>query len=110
MLKDKAQVNALVEESTKGGFLLSTNDGISGFLPNSQAVFLSNAQNLVGTIIKVLVIELNKELKKVIFSQKATQSPDSFNKAVKNLKPGDKIDVTIIIIRIAKIQVRSSVW
>lgn len=95
MQKNKQQVDALVEEATKGGFLLSTADGISGFLPNSQAVFVSNAQNLVGTTIKVLVIELNRGLKKVIFSQKATQSPLGFEKAVKNLKIGDKIEITI---------------
>lgn len=94
MLKGKEQVDAIVDDSTKGGFLLSTSDGISGFLPNSQAIFL-NTQNIVGTSVKVSVIEINKTLKKVIFSQKATQSVEGFEKAVKNLKVGDKTEVTI---------------
>lgn len=95
MQKDKTQVDAMVDEATKGGFLLSTSEGISGFLPNSQAVFLSNAQALVGTTIKVSIIELNRTLKKVIFSQKATQSSESFDKAVKNLRVGGKIETVI---------------
>jgi len=95
MQKEKTQVDAMVDEATKGGFLLSTSEGISGFLPNSQAVFLSNAQALVGTTIKVSIIELNRALKKVIFSQKATQSSESFEKAVKNLHPGEKIETVI---------------
>jgi len=95
MQKEKTQVDAVVDEATKGGFLLSTSEGISGFLPNSQAVFVSNAQALVGTTIKVSIIELNRALKKVIFSQKATQSSESFEKAVKNLHIGEKIEATI---------------
>jgi small subunit ribosomal protein S1 len=92
MQKDKQQIETLVEESTRGGFLLATNDGISGFLPNSQVIFSSNNQNLVGTTIKVVVIELNRGLKKVIFSQKATQGSEVFEKATENLKIGNKTE------------------
>ena len=74
---------------------MSTKDGISGFLPNSQTVFLENAQALTGQTIKVLVIELNRSLKKVIVSQKATVGPEDFIKAVKNLKRGEKVEATI---------------
>jgi small subunit ribosomal protein S1 len=93
--KEKTPIEALVDEATRGGFLISTKDGISGFLPNSQAVFLNNAQGLVGKTINVLIIELNKNLKKVIFSQKATLSSQDFEKAVKTLKIGDKIETII---------------
>jgi small subunit ribosomal protein S1 len=95
LLKTKEQVEVNVEESTKGGFLVATKDGISGFLPNSQTVFLENSGNLVGHTIKVLIIELNKPLKKVIFSQKATASSADFDKAVKSLKIGQKVEATI---------------
>ena len=95
MQKEKIQVDAMVDETTKGGFLLSTSDGISGFLPNSQAIFTSNPQGLVGSTIKVSVIEINKALKKIIFSQKAMQSGEAFEKAVKSLKTGQKISTTI---------------
>ena len=95
ILKNKEKLNVLVEESTKGGFLVATADGISGFLPNSQAVFLDNSQSIVGKSLEVLVIELNRPLKKIIFSQKATASSEDFSKAVKSLKRGDKIETTI---------------
>lgn len=95
MQREKTQVDATVGEAIKGGFLLSTPDGVSGFLPNSQTVFVSDAQGLVGTTVKVSIIELNRGLKKVIFSQKATQSVEGFEKAVKNLKLGDKIQAQI---------------
>jgi ribosomal protein S1 len=93
--KDKQQLEVLVQEATRGGFLVSSKEGISGFLPNSQASFFENPQSLVGTNIKVLVIELSRPLKKVIFSQKATVGPEEFEKATKSLKRGDKIEVKI---------------
>jgi ribosomal protein S1 len=93
--KEKKQLEVLVQEATRGGFLVSSKEGISGFLPNSQTVFLENPQSLVGTEIKVLVIELSRPLKKVIFSQKATVGPEEFEKATKTLKRGDKIEAKI---------------
>jgi len=93
--KSKESIEATVDESTKGGFLVSTKDGISGFLPNSQTVFLENSQDLIGKTINVSVIELNRPLRKIIFSQKATMGPEDFEKAVKGLKPGQKIEATI---------------
>lgn len=93
--KEKEQLDGFVDESTKGGFLVSTQDGISGFLPNSQAVFLENAGNLVGKTIKVSVIELNRSSKKIIFSQKAGAGSEDFEKAVKTLTRGEKVSTTI---------------
>lgn len=93
--KSKEQLEATVDESTKGGFLVSTKDGLSGFLPNSQTVFLENSQDLVGKIIKVSVIEINRAARKIIFSQKAGMGSEDFEKAVKVLKIGQKIEATI---------------
>jgi ribosomal protein S1 len=93
--KEKKQLEVVVSEATRGGFLVSSKEGISGFLPNSQTVFLENPQSLVGTEIRVLVIELSRPLKKVIFSQKATVGPEEFEKATKQLKRGDKIEAKI---------------
>jgi len=95
LLKNKEPMDATVDESTKGGFLVSTKDGLSGFLPNSQTTFLENAQELVGKTIKVSVIELNRVARKIIFSQKATVGSEDFEKAVKDLKVGQKIEATI---------------
>lgn len=93
--KKKEQLDILVDETTKGGFLVSTKDGVSGFLPNSQAVFLENPQGLVGKTIKASVIELNRAAKKIIFSQKQGASSKDFEKGIKSFKQGEKITATI---------------
>jgi len=93
--KDKQQLEVLVQEATRGGFLVSSKEGVSGFLPNSQATFFESPQALVGTTINVLVIELSRPLKKVIFSQKATVGPEEFEKATKQLKRGERIETKI---------------
>lgn len=93
--KSKEEIEVTVDESTKGGFLVSSQEGISGFLPNSQAVFLENSETLIGKKIKVSVIELNRPLKKVIFSQKASMSSEVFDKATKAFKVGDTVSAKI---------------
>ena len=92
---EKQEVEVIVDELTKGGFLVSTKDGISGFLPNSQTVFVTDSQKLLGSTLKTAVIEVNKALKKIIFSQKAVMGSEDFDKAVKILKIGEKIESTI---------------
>lgn len=93
--KNKEQIEVTVDELTKGGFLVAAKDGVAGFMPNSQTSFLQNPQELVGKQIKVLVIELNKPLRKIIFSQKATVAGEEFDKATKNLKVGQTTEATI---------------
>ena len=93
--KSKEELEVTVDESTKGGFLVSAKDGISGFLPNSQTVFLENSENLIGKAINVSVIELNRPLRKVIFSQKSIISSEDFEKAIKGLSIGQKVSAVI---------------
>ena len=93
--KTGEQVDVIVGELTRGGFLVVTKDGMSGFLPNSQTTFMQNAQELVGKEIKVSVIELNRPSRKVIFSQKATVAAEDFEKATKSLKANQELEVTI---------------
>ena len=88
----KEILDVVVSEVTKGGFLVSTKDGISGFLPNSQTLFTESGQDLLGKTLKVLIIELNKPLHKIIFSQKSAMGDDDFNQVVKDLKREQKID------------------
>ena len=97
LLKTKEQIDAHIDEVTKGGFLVSTKDGISGFLPNSQVSFLgAGVQDVLpGRSIKVSVIELNRLARKVIFSQKTSVTSAEFEKSVKNLKKGQKIGCTV---------------
>ena len=93
--KNQEPVEVSLDMATKGGFLATTSDGISGFLPNSHTSSLENPQGLIGKKIKVVVLELNRELNKIIFSQKQVMVPADFQKLIKNLKVGQKIDAVI---------------
>ena len=93
--KEQTPVEVTLDMATKGGFLATTADGISGFLPNSHTSSLQNPQGLIGSKIKVVVLELNRELNKIIFSQKQVMGPADFQKLIKNLKIGQKIDAVV---------------
>lgn len=93
--KTQEPFEALVKESTKGGFILETSSGMQGFLPNSQMSQDENSQNIVGKKITVYALDLDRELKKVIFSQKKTITKEEFEQATKNLKPGQRIEAVV---------------
>jgi small subunit ribosomal protein S1 len=93
--KSQEPVEVTLDMATKGGYLATTSDGISGFLPNSHTSSLENPQGLIGKKIKVVVLELNRELNKIIFSQKQVMGPADFQKLIKNLKIGQKIDAVV---------------
>lgn len=100
--KEHTPFEVTVQESTRGGLLVSTKEGMSGFLPNSHTLLVSsdNAQvqnlgELVGKDIKVYVLELNRQAHKIIFSQKPVMGTKEFEEAVKGLKVDQKIEVTI---------------
>lgn len=90
--KQKLQVT--IDEITKGGFLVSADNGIAGFLPNSHVSYISG-QSAVGQKIEAIIIELSRPLKKVIFSQKALVGGEAFVKAQKKFKRGDIIESKI---------------
>ncbi|MBI3985087.1 MAG: 30S ribosomal protein S1 [Candidatus Levybacteria bacterium] len=92
--KAKEVIEVTVDEITKGGFLVSSSAGISGFLPNSQVSFLDSSIAL-GKHIPVCVIELSRPLRKIIFSQKATVKNEDFAKLVKGFSRGQKVKATI---------------
>lgn len=93
--KAQEPVEVNLDMATKGGFLATTSDGISGFLPNSHTSSLDNPQGLIGKKIKVIILETNRELNKIIFSQKQAMGPADFQKLIKNLKVGQKIDAVV---------------
>lgn len=93
--KDQKVIEVIVTAATKGGFLVTTKDGVSGFLPNSHSSTLENPQTLIGKNIKTVIFELNRELHKIIFSQKQVLGIDDFKGYVKDLKVGQKIDAII---------------
>lgn len=95
-LKSKKEViEVIIDEVTKGGFLVSSKDGFSGFLPNSHISFRGDSQSLTGTKVKVVVLELDRNLRRVVFSQKHTTSSADFEKEVKSIKPGQKVSAIV---------------
>lgn len=94
--KEKKQVEIIVDSRTGGGYLVSTSEGVSGFLPNSQVSFDESGQDIVGKKIKALVLELNRPMRKIIFSQKATIGVEDFEKTIKSLKIDQKITTTVL--------------
>jgi len=98
-LKKKQQsqevLDVVVKEITKGGFLIEIKDGFSGFLPNSQTSLMENPQQMVGKEIKAFVLELNREERKIIFSQRPLINPEEFKKIVGSIKIGQKVDAII---------------
>jgi len=57
---DKKVLDVMVNEHTRGGFLVSTDDGLTGFLPNSQIILNDNPQNIVGKKVKAVILEINR--------------------------------------------------
>lgn len=69
VFKADTTLKAHVLEVTRGGYFIETDDGIKGFLPNSQ---LLEGRLTQGDTVEVKVIEFDREKKRVIVSQKAT--------------------------------------
>jgi len=91
-LKNKKEIlEGVVTQVSRGGFMVTTDNGIQGFLPNSQSTISSNSE---GTKIKVSVLEIDKAERKIIFSQKEAAAED-FEDAIKELKIDQKIDSII---------------
>lgn len=89
LLASGEKIEVVVSEMTKGGFLVNSTSGLSGFLPNSHLLPSEDTDELVGKTLKVSIVDLNREQKKVIFSQKGIISPEEFSKAV--YKKGAKV-------------------
>lgn len=92
------KISVTVREVTKGGFLVDAEGGMSGFLPNSHIAFTQNQHELLGQTIPVVIVELNRDTHKVIFSQKAVTGDTDFKKAMEILKKGERVTITVISI------------
>ncbi len=93
--KNKSIVKVVVNDSTKGGFLVTAKNSFSAFLPNSQVSFTKTGQEIIGKEIEVLVLELNRQSQKIILSNKAIGGSDDFEKEVRNLKIEQKISTIV---------------
>lgn len=88
--KSQEKVEVTINEITKGGFVVSTKDGLNGFLPNSHTNTSQGSLN-TGKTISVSIADLNREDNKIIFSQKTTMTLDEFNALLVNFKPGTRV-------------------
>jgi len=90
---DKKTINSTITGKTSGGYLVTTSDGITGFLPNSQSTFSDSDHT--NEKADLYVLELQRDTRKVIFSQKASLDKEEFEQAVKSLKSGSKIQAVV---------------
>lgn len=95
LVSEKKVMKVTISEQTKGGFLVTAEDGLSGFLPNSQTMISDNASSLVGQKVEAVVLEINKELHKIIFSQKGAMNDEDYSKLTSTIKVGDQVDAVI---------------
>lgn len=86
---EKQAVSVLVEDETRGGYMVSTGDGIAGFLPHSHT--LPHAGQIVGKNVNLYVLEMNREGRKAVFSQKPILDETDFTALVSEIKVGQKI-------------------
>lgn len=93
--KNQEALQVKIDSATRGGYLVTTLDGVSGFLPNSHISTLDNPQNLIGKTVKVIVLDLDRSLNKIIFSQRQALGLGDFEKKILDFKIGQKIDATI---------------
>jgi len=92
---DEVVQEVTVTDVTKGGFLVTSADGLAGFLPNSQTVLNDAPSTFVGKKIKVVILEINRSLHKIIFSQKAAMGDEDFSKVVAGIKVGETVDTVV---------------
>jgi len=92
LYKGQKAFDITVLDVTRGGYFVTTDDGIRGFLPNSQVIednFKPNDK------VSVQMIEFDKDKKRVIFSQKATKYQTDIEVLRKLVKPKEKINATV---------------
>lgn len=83
VFKADTTLTAHVLEVTRGGYFIETQEGIKGFLPNSQ---LLEGRLVAGDNVEVKVIEFDREKRRVIVSQKATHYLMNISEIDKYLK------------------------
>lgn len=85
------QMMVTVTEVTKGGYLVTTEQGVNGFLPNSHVSFMQQEKITPGKKIQVSVLELNRKDNKILFSQKSQMTAEEFSKLAAKFTVGEKV-------------------
>ncbi|MDO8452176.1 MAG: S1 RNA-binding domain-containing protein, partial [bacterium] len=92
--KEGRELEVRVEDANRGGLSIIYN-GIEGFVPSSHmgSKISSDPQLLIGKIVKVKIIEIDKENKKLVLSERAVSEAEILEaqqKAISKVKEGDK--------------------
>lgn len=99
-LKKGQEIECVVENSVRGGLSVSV-FGVSGFIPSSHLgkVAANNQQNLAGQILRVKIIELDRDKNRVVLSEKAVSEAELIAQAEKvlaSIKVGDKFKGQVV--------------
>jgi len=92
LYKTQKAFEIIILDATRGGYFVTTTDGIKGFLPNSQ---LTSENVKPNDRIDVQMIEFDRDKKRVIFSQKAIKYQTDIEVLKKIIKPNEKINATV---------------
>jgi len=93
--KKQEKFHVSVKAATKGGYLIETEYGLDGFLPNSHVSFDKHKEDYTGKTLEVMIAELNPETRKLIVSQKPVLSQANFVEIAKHLKVGTKVEAIV---------------
>ncbi len=80
-MNDDSEMVAKVKEATRGGLLVEV-DGVFGFIPSSQfgSDLDTKSPTIVGKILKVKVIEVDRNQNKLVLSEKAVSDAEDISK------------------------------
>lgn len=92
--KEHKTLDVTVTDVTKGGYVVSADAGLVGFLPNSH-MGGGSQQVQVGQRLTVSVLELQRDESKIIFTQKTTLAKEDFDRLTKAFPVGHKMSATI---------------
>lgn len=95
LVKSQEQINVMILDVTKGGYLVRLPNGMNGFLPFSHVSPSASTQPAVGKAVIAFVLDLKKEDKRIIVSQKQQLTDAEFSHVKKQYKAGQKLPATV---------------
>ncbi len=95
LIESREPIEVTVSDIGKAGYIVSTSFGISGFLPQSHVSFTGSQAISFGDTLSVTVLELNREERKIIFSQKPSFTDEDFTQLIAKFKPEQKVKVHV---------------
>lgn len=89
--KEAEKILVTVTDVTRGGLVVEAVNGVSGFLPNSHLAPGVKPEELLGQKISASIVELSRENRKVVFSQKGIISTEDVSRIATEYKAGTKV-------------------